>query len=83
MKNFIERVHILDYAVLGWLTGRDLLKKTRPISIVAALIFCSTVGILDELFQLCLPYRVCDWRDMVFNSLGASLGIILWLINNR
>jgi len=74
-----EKIHILEFAVLGWFAGRDLIKtdkKAKGISF--ALIFTLMVGILDEVFQGILPYRYFQWCDIGFNSAGGIWGIILY-----
>ena len=77
-----ERIHILEYAILGWFAGRDLIKTNKKIKgAILACIFCTIVGILDEIFQAILPYRVYDLRDIVFNSLGGAWGLILYLLS--
>lgn len=77
----VEKMHVIEYAVLGWVAGLDLVKRDRNIkSIVFAFMICITVGILDELFQKMLPYRYFDLRDIVFNSLGGTWGVILYLL---
>ncbi len=76
-----ERIHILEYGVLGWFAGRDLIRRNRRIRGIALVcMFAVTVGILDELFQAVLPYRVFDLRDIVFNSLGGGLGAVIYLL---
>lgn len=77
-----EKIHILEYAILGWFAGRDLIKTNKKIKgAILACIFCTIVGILDEIFQAILPYRVYDLRDIVFNSLGGAWGVILYLLS--
>ena len=82
IKIAIEKIHILEYAILGWSAGRDLIKTNKKIKgAILACIFCIIVGILDERFQAILPYRVYDLRDIVFNSLGGAWGVILYLLS--
>ena len=77
-----ERIHILEYGLLGWLAGRDLIKTNKKTkgSILACLMI-GMVGILDEVFQAVLPYRYFDMRDIMFNSLGGSWGIVLYILS--
>jgi len=76
-----ERVHILEYAVLGWLSVKDLNRKNKKIKAsFLACIYCVIVGILDELFQAILPYRFFDWRDIIFNGAGGGWGVVLYLL---
>jgi len=53
-----EKIHVLEYGVLGWFASRDLVKPEQRISsILLVLVFVGLVGLLDELFQAALPYR--------------------------
>jgi ABC-type phosphate/phosphonate transport system permease subunit len=80
MKLAIERIHIIEYGLLGYLITRDLLKTKRALpGIVIACLFTCCVGIIDELFQAILPYRFYDTRDIMFNSLGGLWGVSLFL----
>ncbi len=77
-----ERIHILEYAVLGWLSVRDLNRKNKKIrASFLACIYCVIIGILDELFQAILPYRFFDWRDIIFNGVGGGWGVVLYLLS--
>lgn len=86
LKIIEERVHLLEYGLLGWLVTRDILFSVKRgnilKSIVLPLLFVSFIGILDELFQWWLPTRVGDIRDVVFNTLGGTWGIALKILNN-
>ncbi len=74
-----ERIHILEYGLLGWFAGRDLIGKTkRKRGFIFAWILTVVVGVFDEGFQKILPYRVWDIRDILFNSLGGLWGIGLY-----
>ena len=74
-----ERIHILEYGLLGWFAGRDLMSKTKKKrGFIFAWILTITIGIFDEGFQKILPYRVWDVRDILFNSLGGLWGIGLY-----
>jgi len=81
MKIPEEKIHILEFAVLGWFAGKDLVERNRKIrGIILACMFTVTVGVLDEVFQAILPYRFWDVRDIGFNSLGGVWGVILYLL---
>jgi len=78
----VERIHLLEYGILGWLAIRDNLRVEKPIikiSIFSAL-FILGISIVDETFQWWLPYRVGDVRDVVFNEVGGLWGMSLFLI---
>jgi VanZ family protein len=72
-----ERVHIIKYGLLGFLTAKDFY-SSRYNSLRYPIIFCLAVGITDELFQSLLPYRVGDVRDVFFDSLSATLGALFY-----
>ncbi|MDP2939835.1 MAG: VanZ family protein [Candidatus Omnitrophota bacterium] len=74
-----EKIHILEYAVLGWFSCRDLIKvNLRTKGTILASVFCIAIGLLDEIFQAILPYRFFQFRDIALNSLGGSWGVILY-----
>ncbi len=80
MRIPVERIHILEYGILGWFAGRDLIEKNRKIrGIILACLFATIMGVLDEAFQAILPYRFWELRDIGFNSLGAAWGAVLYL----
>lgn len=78
----VERIHLLEYGILGWLAIRDNLRAEKAIiktSMFSAL-FILGVSIVDEAFQWWLPYRVGDVRDVIFNEVGGLWGMSLFLI---
>lgn len=80
---FVEKLHVLEYGVLGWLAVRDLrripsLEITKII--LFAIAFILITGTIDEIFQKFLPYRVGEIRDIITNLISGSFGIILFLI---
>jgi hypothetical protein len=78
-----ERVHFLEYGVLGLL----VLKATGVGSIrfvLYSVILVSLIGAVEELIQWSLPNRVGDMRDVLMNVFGGSLGIgVGWLWYER
>ncbi len=79
-----ERMHILEYGLLGWLAGRDIIKKDKKIKgTILACLFSISVGLLDEGFQRILPYRVFEMRDMGINVLSGIWGVVLYLLSYR
>ncbi|NQT23346.1 MAG: VanZ family protein [Candidatus Omnitrophica bacterium] len=75
---FSEKIHILEYGVLGFLALKDLFKGNRPflMNIVFALFFIALVGVLDEGFQWVLPYREFEVKDIITNILSGFLGML-------
>ncbi len=80
----VEKIHILEYAFLGWLALGDTTRKyPKTKGFLIAVIFCAVTGYIDELFQGVLPYRFYDNRDIVLNVLGALEGIALYFFYKR
>ena len=78
-----EKVHILEYGILGWLAMRDLQRPDNVLkTALLAVLFCIFVGSLDEIFQWVLPYRYFDLRDIGFNGLGGAWGVLLYILAN-
>lgn len=79
---FTEKIHVLEYGILGYLALRDLLEKNKKIfkNILLAVSFISLIGILDETFQRFLPYRVGEIRDVATDIVSGLLGIVQYFI---
>lgn len=77
---FVEKMHILEYGLLGWLSARDFRDNPSRIKqVMAALLFISLISALDEYFQKILPYRVGEIRDFITNVVSGILGVSLFL----
>ena len=77
-----EKVHIIEFAFLGWFAMSDFSKKNSSFhSIILSIIICSLFGIFDEIVQGILPYRYFDMRDIVFNIVGGTWGTIVYYIH--
>ena len=68
-----ERLHFLLFGALGWLAPQIMILPWAIISVLA-------LAMGDELLQHFLPSRVGDWRDVGFNVLAASGGLLLALV---
>ncbi|MDB4349372.1 VanZ family protein [Omnitrophica bacterium] len=80
----VEKIHILEFIILGWFVTRDSIKANSMISgILLACIFSLAAGALDEAFQIILPYRVFDWRDISLNAFGGLEGVVLYLLSEK
>lgn len=76
---FTERMHILEYGLLGWIAVRDFSKSKPPLeAVLFTILFVFLVGSIDEFFQKLLPYRVDEIRDVITNIISGALGIILF-----
>jgi len=72
-----EKVHLIEYAILGFLLFKDFFKGR--IKLFISILFLLIVAFTDELFQLFLPDRYFDFRDIIFNSVGGFAG---WIFGN-
>ncbi|NQU94849.1 MAG: VanZ family protein [Candidatus Omnitrophica bacterium] len=81
---FAERLHVIEYGLLGYLALRDFsgkgLRGTISDCIKPALLFVLWVSMLDEGFQWILPYRTGDIRDVITNMASGFLGVIQFSI---
>ena len=76
----VEKLHVFEYALLGWLATRDLRRQKGPVkSLILAIIFVTLISFIDEGFQKILPYRVGQVRDAVINIKSGFMGILLFL----
>ena len=73
---WVERIHFIEYAVLGLLISRAVNVRTMH-GIIAACSLITLIGVVDEIIQWFLPNRVGDMRDVIMNSFGGLSG--LWL----
>ena len=81
MNIIAEKIHIIEYALFGWLVTKDLLKVNSVFkaALLASLV-CILLGGLDEAFQAVLPYRVFAWSDIQYNAFGGIVGVVLYLL---
>ena len=71
-----ERIHFIEYGVLGVLISRAVNIRTFK-EIIATCCLITLIGVVDEIIQWYLPNRVGDIRDVTMNSFGGLSG--LWL----
>ena len=73
---WVERIHFIEYAVLGLLISRVVNVRTLH-GIIYTGCLVTLIGGVDEIIQWFLPNRVGDMRDVFMNSVGGLSG--LWL----
>ncbi|MDX2470225.1 MAG: VanZ family protein [SAR324 cluster bacterium] len=71
VENDVERLHFIIFGLFGFFSARLF----QP---PYALGFCVTLGAGDELLQYFLPSRVGDLRDVGFNLVAASFGLLIF-----
>ncbi|MBF0370631.1 MAG: VanZ family protein [Magnetococcales bacterium] len=70
----VERIHFLQYAILGVLVFRTL-ERHGFRDLMVALLWLFLAGLTDEIIQWFLPTRYWDIRDVAMNTLGGGLGL--------
>lgn len=70
-----EKVHVLEFMLLGLLAGRDKKLKVHPLALVVI------VALIDEGYQYLIPGRFFDIRDIGLDIAGGFLGWVLSLIS--
>ena len=73
---WVERIHFVEYAVLGLLFSRAV-NVWALSGIIYTGCLVTLIGSVDEIIQWFLPNRVGDIRDVFMNSVGGLSG--LWL----
>ena len=73
---WVERIHFIEYAVLGLLISCAVDVRTL-LGIIYTGCLITLIGAVDEIIQWFLPSRVGDMRDVFMNSVGGLSG--LWL----
>ncbi|GEM_PF-5295190 len=70
-----EKVHVLEFMILGVLAGRDRRLKIHPLALVVI------IALIDEGYQYLLPGRFFDMRDIGLDIAGGFLGWALSFIS--
>ena len=72
---FRKLAHVVEYAVLAFLTARALANGGRPPRRVlwGAFVFCALFAVSDEIHQTFVPGRYGKVRDVALDVGGASL----------
>jgi VanZ family protein len=82
-----KAAHLLEFMVLGLLLAFGFFNFSPGknfLSYYLAVMTGSLVGLLDELHQLFVPGRQCDWRDWVADIFGVIVGLVIfWLISTK
>ena len=82
---FIRKfAHFSEFALLGLLAYINVKEYYQNNNVLLALILCVTYAISDEIHQLFVPGRFCAIKDVLIDSCGSLLMIIIChLLNKR
>lgn len=85
MKYPVEKIHFLEYGLLGVLVFLAIVRHmTHWVSVIISLNIVFWLGIGDEAIQWALPSRVGEIRDSIINLFSGALGIgLLWFLRER
>lgn len=77
-----KNAHLFAYALLGFLLINALRRSGvfGRKSIMIALFLCAFFAISDEIHQVFVPGRSGEVRDVFIDILGASLGILFYMM---
>jgi VanZ family protein len=74
-----ERIHLIQFGLLGFSISRDNLENGGFKGYIYAVFWCFIIATADEIFQYFLPSRIGDVRDVLFGFLGGLAGMVLYL----
>lgn len=79
--------HFTIYTLGGAITFVfiDKFNTTNRKKVIYSLVFCIIYAVLDEIHQYYVPGRSCEIRDVLIDTIGASLGIFIaqFIINRK
>lgn len=70
-------LHVVEYAILGFLLAFGLYKSLHPVYYIAMGI---AYGVSDEIHQLYVPSRYFDYLDILMNAIGVVIGALGFLL---
>jgi hypothetical protein len=72
----------LSYLMMSYFFSSDRIQKKNPV-ICQTIAACIGISLLIELIQHYLPGRTSSLVDLLFNGLGAVIGIFYYLLEKR
>ncbi len=77
-----QMYHLTEYTVLGLLTYRAIRfswgEQLGPVSAFITVITITLFGLSDELHQLFVPFRRMESLDLMADTVGGLVGVLLW-----
>lgn len=77
-KHQDKMFHLIEFGGLGFalVLNAELFGKKRPLFLM--ILFGVIWAITDEIHQYFIPGRFCSWQDLIADSVGLYLSIILF-----
>lgn len=80
---YLDKIaHFMEFAVLGFLAIRAVLKTSPNINlakaIILSIIIISLYAAFDEWHQSFVPGRMCDILDFLADAAGSAAGVIVY-----
>ncbi|MBQ3948269.1 MAG: VanZ family protein, partial [Ruminococcus sp.] len=73
-----KTAHFTIYTLLGLMVSLTIGKrKIFSLGTLGALLFCFMYAVSDEIHQSFTPDRSCEFRDVMIDTSGAALGILI------
>ena len=69
--------HVAEFALLAFFFVQAFAAPRRWPTLAAAFLLLALLGLLDEWHQLSTPGRFFSWLDVLYDGLGASLGLAI------
>ena len=79
-----ERMHLINFGLLGWLIVKDIGRLEKGVmGIGTALLCCIFVAALEETLQLWIPDRMATIQDVLLGVVGSFWGISLFFSSHE
>ncbi len=87
IANIDKLIHLLEYAVFGFLLIRAIRGSDARLSVSVAVAMAFAIGtlygLIDELHQTVVPGRFAEVSDFIFDSLGTFIGAMIFNVGRR
>ncbi len=85
-KNVARKIaHFIEYLFLGILSINVIAcyKRINYKWLIICFIFCILYSISDKVHQLYVPGRSCELKDVIIDSIGSFIGIMIYYLVYR
>ncbi len=87
IDNFDKLIHLLEYAVFGFLLIRAITVSAEDMPFINVLVITFMVGTFcgftDELHQSVVPGRDAVFSDFIFDSIGTLVGAVVFSVARK